>query len=493
MATDFWVSSHYRRWLVDRATLKLARQYDRDYVSEDDHLDFLAIFFANIITRLGKKLQLRQRVIATATVFFRRFYLKNLYCETDPFLVISACIYVAAKAEESPVHIKNVLAESRTLFSQHYGVKNFPTDNAKLAEVEFYLVDDLESDLIVYHPYRTLLALCKTGSTDESGTGEEGEEGEEEEVGEVSTSHNAGVGIDSGPRYWGTGEGKLILSKEALQIAWSIINDTYRSELCLLYPPHLIAIAALYLTFILHPPEQTRSDEDSKPQPRRSSRNNHDSKSRAESTKNPDPITFLSQLNVSLPLVATIAQEIISLYTLWDRYKEDASPDAPSSSLLSKSSSKAQTASRSSSQTDLTKALGTKGKARIVPVTSSSSDPIPIPVVVDLTRSTSSSTSTSDLDSEFHVANPSQPITTTFLVDMLSQMRYAKLMDVAHGGEGELLGLSPSAAASVVQTGGPLQIPHSASSQTSSASGMSVGMAPQYAINKVLERAMNYG
>lgn len=73
-----------------------------------------------VITKLGKKLGLRQRVIATATVFFRRFYLKNSYCETDPFLVIAACCYVAAKAEESPVHIKTVISEARTLFSRTF-------------------------------------------------------------------------------------------------------------------------------------------------------------------------------------------------------------------------------------------------------------------------------------------------------------------------------------------------------------------------------------
>ena len=59
----------------------------------------------------------RQRVTATASVFFRRFYLKNSYCETDPFIVIAACCYVAAKAEESPVHIKTVINESRSVFS----------------------------------------------------------------------------------------------------------------------------------------------------------------------------------------------------------------------------------------------------------------------------------------------------------------------------------------------------------------------------------------
>jgi len=72
----------------------------------------------SVITKLGKKLGLRQRVIATATVFFRRFYLKNAYCETEPFLVVAACCYVAAKAEESPVHIRTVLMDARSLFSR---------------------------------------------------------------------------------------------------------------------------------------------------------------------------------------------------------------------------------------------------------------------------------------------------------------------------------------------------------------------------------------
>lgn len=31
----------------------------------------------------------------------------------------------------------------------------------------------------------------------------------------------------------------------------------------------------------------------------------------------------MAGLNVSMPLVATVAQEIIALYALWDRYSED--------------------------------------------------------------------------------------------------------------------------------------------------------------------------
>ena len=109
------------------------------YVDNPDYLGLLNIFFANrmspsesetptdlahasaaVITKLGKKLQLRQRVIATATVFFRRFYVKNSYCETDPFIVIAACCYVAAKAEEAPVPIRSVVTEARMLFGNAF-------------------------------------------------------------------------------------------------------------------------------------------------------------------------------------------------------------------------------------------------------------------------------------------------------------------------------------------------------------------------------------
>ncbi|KAH6899444.1 cyclin-like protein [Coprinopsis sp. MPI-PUGE-AT-0042] len=457
MATDFWVSSHHKRWIVDRGALKQARAEDLQYVDDPQYLDFLAIYFANIIARLGKKLQLRQRVIATATVFFRRFYLKNLYCATDPFLVISACLYVAAKAEEFPAHIKSVITESRTMFTQHYGVKNFPSDNTKLAEMEFYLVSDLQSDLVVYHPYRTLLALCKTSSGEETSDGEEGEEGEEEEAGELSASA-AGTGVEKGARYWGTGEGKLVLSKEALQIAWSIINDTYRSELCLLYPPHLIAVAALYLTFILHPPKRSKNkdSDEHKPQPRRSSRQASTHITKPTISKNPDPITFLAQLNVSLPLIATISQEIIAMYTLWDMYKEENPADAPSASGLSKK--------RQRSALD----SPTKGKQGGVPIAST---PAQSPVPVEVGNGNS---------------EPGKPvITTPFLSQILAGMREAYLLDLGMSVEGETFGMS----ASVLHG-----LHHKNMGMGMANMGGSSGQHQQYAVNKMLERTMNaYG
>ncbi|VDB87138.1 unnamed protein product [Peniophora sp. CBMAI 1063] len=320
MATDFWASSHHKRWIVDRATLRQARSEDLQYVENAEQLDFLSIYLSNLIVRLGQNLHLRQRVIATAEVFFRRFYIKNSYCETDPFMVIAACCYVAAKAEEQPIHIKSVVTGAREVFGKEEGGKHFPSDNTKLAEMEFYLVGDLECDLTVFHPYATLMTLCgkeKDGAVASL------------EAGEV------GSGADDGPRYWGTGEGKLLLDEGALQTAWFVINDTYRSELCLLYPPHLIAVAAIYVALILHP--KTRQAIQHPPAPTASSSTRRSSR---QTRASQDYVQWLAGLNVSHTLVANITQEIISLYALWGRYREP-DPEEDSSARGSFARSKA--------------------------------------------------------------------------------------------------------------------------------------------------------
>ena len=94
-----------------------------------------------------------------------------------------------------------VFAESYGVAEQPFGVKSFPSDNSKLAGVEFYLVADLECDLTVFHPYRTLKALCKKESVNES----------------IAEAGEVGVEADDGP---GTGEGQLELRDDALQLAW---------------------------------------------------------------------------------------------------------------------------------------------------------------------------------------------------------------------------------------------------------------------------------
>jgi|SRR6266545_3847403 len=122
--------------------------------------------------------------------------------------------------------------------------RQWSTDNQKIAEMEFYLVDDLECDLVVFHPYRTLVALCK----EVNNSPESGEEGETSDI---------GVGLDAsdGPRYWGTGEGQLELPPGALQVAWyGFVHRMYvtnRSLVSVVGPSSTTPIGPSYVSFIL--------------------------------------------------------------------------------------------------------------------------------------------------------------------------------------------------------------------------------------------------
>ncbi|KAH6873700.1 hypothetical protein BKA70DRAFT_281682 [Coprinopsis sp. MPI-PUGE-AT-0042] len=89
----------------------------------------------------------------------------------------------------------------------------------------------------------------------------------------------------------------------------------------------LIAIAALYLTFTLHPSKRSKDRDKDKPQPRRSSRRASRQTTKLPISRNPDPVTVLAQADDSLQLIATILQEIITMYTLWYWNNEESGAD----------------------------------------------------------------------------------------------------------------------------------------------------------------------
>lgn len=96
-----------------------------------------------------------------------------------------------------------------------------------------------------------------------------------------------------------------------------MINDSYRGELCLLYPPYLIAIAALYLSVLLHGNTRQRLSE---------SFEDPATIRRTTRSAGPGPVVstrdrlldFLAGLNVSLETISRICQHMLSMYALWD-------------------------------------------------------------------------------------------------------------------------------------------------------------------------------
>lgn len=101
-----------------------------------------------------------------------------------------------------------------------------------------------------------------------------------------------------------------------------ILNDSYRTDAPLLYPPYIIALSAIYIAFCL------------------TSMSNSSARTRASSTQRPELLQsasindglnllpppknaaeFLAGFQVSLPMLFSCVQEIIGLYPVWEAFE----------------------------------------------------------------------------------------------------------------------------------------------------------------------------
>lgn len=211
MAGNFFRSSHYQVWLRDPQDLMATRLKDMQLhnLKEEEYFK-LMIFFTNVIQNLGEQLKLRQQVIASATVYFRRFYSKYSLKSIDPFLLAPTCLFLATKVEEFGLHAQQRFATTtasliKTKYPNIYP-QEYPYKIQHIWECEFYLLEVMDCCLILYHPYRPLISFISDLCPDDN---------------------------------------------NLLQVAWRIINDSLRTDICLLYPPSLIALACLHMSCVV--------------------------------------------------------------------------------------------------------------------------------------------------------------------------------------------------------------------------------------------------
>ncbi|XP_077293468.1 cyclin C [Arctopsyche grandis] len=209
MAGNFWQSSHHQQWILDKQDLVRERQHDLAILSDEEYQKVFS-FFASLIQVLGEQLKLRQQVIATATVYFKRFYARNSLKCIDPLLLAPTCIFLSSKVEEFGVISNSRLITTcqtviKNKFSYAYSQQEFPYRTNHILECEFYLLENLDCCLIVYQPYRPLLLFIQDIDTEQ----------------------------------------------RLLTVAWRIVNDSLRTDVSLLYPPYQIAIGCLHIACVI--------------------------------------------------------------------------------------------------------------------------------------------------------------------------------------------------------------------------------------------------
>lgn len=77
--------------------------------------------------------------------------------------------------------------------------------------------------------------------------------------------------------------------EQLLTLAWRIVNDSLRTDVCLLYPPYQIAIGCLQIACVI---------------------------------LQKDHKSWFAELNVDIEKIQEIARYIINLFDLWKQYDE---------------------------------------------------------------------------------------------------------------------------------------------------------------------------
>jgi len=277
MSASYWQSSQAIVCIINHSAVINSANLNSNISHRDvSHLHF---FYTALTTSLAKKLSLRQSVIASALVYFKRYFLLNSFQHTDPLLVIATAVFLASKVEECPIPLKSIVDNFRNLLflqSQNLGTiayllntdtqtanvltpfDCFPYDAAAIAEFEFYLLEHLGFYLILHHPYHPLSAFV------------------------------ADLGLE----------------KTLLGPAWYVVNDAYKTHLPLMHPPHVLALAAIYIVGTLH--EELLIPEDD------------------AFAQKVDLAAWLGALDVDLEAVVRVASNVLLVYQEMEVYDDKA-------------------------------------------------------------------------------------------------------------------------------------------------------------------------
>ncbi|KAG5452952.1 Cyclin-C [Clonorchis sinensis] len=290
MARSYWRSSNYLEWLLDRQDVMVHRVGDLKILGSEEDYQKVMLFFGDVIQALGKSVEVRQQVIATATVYFKRFYSRHSLKAIDPWLMAPSCLFLASKVEEFGVlSQKNLLASCRQIIATHYSAYfpdgfGYPYRAQDILECEFILLEAMDCSLIVFHPYRPLVQFCE----------------------ELRPQLHE-------------------LADLLLERAWWVVNDSFRTDVCFHFPPYIVALGCLQTAFVLlsNNTDLLAGVSGSSGLSNTSSRHAY-SAHQPQQSVNPLVVAdrWFSELNVDMEKVWEVTRHLLNLYDLWRRFDE---------------------------------------------------------------------------------------------------------------------------------------------------------------------------
>eukprot|EP00850_Spirogloea_muscicola_P000945 SM000003S11190 [mRNA] locus=s3:1556738:1559760:+ [translate_table: standard] len=176
--------------------------------------------FHAFIMDVGVALKMNPYAIATAIVYWQRFYLCQSLTKSDPHLIAAACLLLAGKVDEDFRYLKDVVVKAYVLKMKKdpaavQAIKRedvFIREKELVLQAEALLLQTLDFDLKINHPYIPLANMLKK---------------------------------------LGLANPKKPTANQMCQIAWNFVNDSMRTTLCLQpYSPQDIAMACINLAAV---------------------------------------------------------------------------------------------------------------------------------------------------------------------------------------------------------------------------------------------------
>lgn len=166
--------------------------------------------YCTFIKDIGMQLKMPQVAIATAIIYCHRFYMRQSHRTNDRYTIATACMFLAAKVEETPGLLRDV-----TMLAYEIRHKRDLAATERIKQKEFYeqqkqlvlmaervLLSTLAFDFNVQHPYKFLVNAIKIFK---------------------------------------------IQRNSLAQVAWNFVNDGLITTLCLQFKPKHIAAGAIFL------------------------------------------------------------------------------------------------------------------------------------------------------------------------------------------------------------------------------------------------------
>lgn len=182
----------------------------------------------HFIFKTGRDLNFPYQAIATACVYMHHFYMCFHYSEKDRYIVCYACLFLASKTEECRKTISDII-RAMFLFRRKKPPpktsETFKEMQNRVFREESKVLQAIDFSFQLNHPYQFIFPALENIFWKE-----------------LNKSSNKQEIMDK--------------IKKLAKLSWWFVNDSFRTTVCLFYPPQHIAIAAIDLAFRYYNGEQ---------------------------------------------------------------------------------------------------------------------------------------------------------------------------------------------------------------------------------------------